>query len=395
MAIPLFTHRIVTCMLCTLALLSSITPAVSFADTAEAHQEVVAESTQESAPSLSEEAVEAKKSTSLMGRLLPLPIIITEPAVGEGLGAALVLFHKDKDDEIHRLQSASSITKHVKEKDKPETATAIFGAKTNNGTFGYGIGHQSTILDDTYRIQAAVGRAKVNAKYYLLGLPFKFTLDGYIGFADIKRRLFSTDIFVGLSTSLMSGNADFKISKEESEDYSLFDFDFTDNALGLNASYDSRDLKGMPKNGQHIKFDIWQHSKSLGGDFNYTIYNLKMNTFHQFGGFYVLAARLDTQYTGSDSTPFFAQPFVQLRGIPALRYQGLSAMTFEVENRFILSERWNISVFGGTGVVDFTESDPIFEEDIYSYGTGFRFKALKKQSAWVGFDVARGPEDWA
>ncbi len=54
---------------------------------------------------------------------LPIPIIITEPAVGAGLGLAIAYFHVPKklDAEIHKHQGPPSIS-------------VGFGAKTENGT---------------------------------------------------------------------------------------------------------------------------------------------------------------------------------------------------------------------------------------------------------------------
>ena len=37
------------------------------------------------------------------GKFLPIPIIITEPAIGEGIGAGLVYFHADHSSATSRL----------------------------------------------------------------------------------------------------------------------------------------------------------------------------------------------------------------------------------------------------------------------------------------------------
>jgi hypothetical protein len=45
-----------------------------------------------------EQHPEPRKEEKL-GKFLPLPIFIIEPAIGEGLGAALVYFHSEKKDD--------------------------------------------------------------------------------------------------------------------------------------------------------------------------------------------------------------------------------------------------------------------------------------------------------
>jgi len=61
---------------------------------------------------------------------LPVPIIITEPAVGYGLGVAVAYFHapKELDPEQHPHRGPPSIS-------------VGFAAKTENGTYLYGGAH--------------------------------------------------------------------------------------------------------------------------------------------------------------------------------------------------------------------------------------------------------------
>jgi len=93
------------------------------------------------------------------------------------------------------------------------------------------------------------------------------------------------------------------------------------------------------------------------------------------------------------NAPFFAIPWVTLRGIPAMRYQGNRVGVFEVEGRYNFSPKWAMLAFAGSGYV---ASDlPIIdtEQSIYSYGLGGRYRVFQAQNIWIGIDVARGPED--
>ena len=57
------------------------------------------------------------------GKILPLPIIITEPAIGEGLGAALIYFHGDPVEDAPTVSSPNSLKKTSREQTPPPTAT--------------------------------------------------------------------------------------------------------------------------------------------------------------------------------------------------------------------------------------------------------------------------------
>ena len=99
------------------------------------------------------EAIEsAKDAEDDKGNFLALPIVITEPAIGEGLGVGLIYFHGENEERLRsgdernktRVSTAGSMGKTGKEKRPPPTATGIFGFYTNNDTHGYGIGHSAS-----------------------------------------------------------------------------------------------------------------------------------------------------------------------------------------------------------------------------------------------------------
>jgi hypothetical protein len=91
---------------------------------------------------------------------LPVPIIITEPAVGYGLGVAVAYFHapKEIDHDVHPHPGPPSIT-------------VGFGAKTENGTYMYGAGHSGVWKDDHIRYLVAVAKMNVNMTFYPDGMP--------------------------------------------------------------------------------------------------------------------------------------------------------------------------------------------------------------------------------
>ena len=76
-----------------------------------------------------------------------------------------------------------------------------------------------------------------------------------------------------------------------------------------------------------------------------------------------------------------------------MRYQGERVAVAEIEGRYYVSENWMVNAFAGEGWVsreiDSFETGP----SIRAWGAGGRYRFLKDQNVWVGFDYAIGPED--
>ena len=333
-----------------------------------------------------ESSEETEKKEKRFGNFLPVPIIVTEPAVGEGLGAGLVYFHK-KPDAKPKVTSGRTLARTGRKQKPPPTATGVAGFYTNNDTYAFGIGHARTFKDDTWRMTAAAASARINATYYLGDLPFDFRMDGGAVFGTVKRRIGSSNWFFGLSASYVDAEARFFDLTSP-----VPDSEFTDVGVATMAIYDTRDDSMMPSTGQVIDLTVWKYDTGIGGDFDYWTSRLKINSFHKFGEKFVLGLRFEGS-TAEGDNPFYAEPFVKLRGIPALRYSGDFAGVVEVEGRYQLAERWAVLAFAGTGFVNEIDDVDDFADDINAWGIGGRWLALKKENVWVGIDLARGPED--
>ena len=89
--------------------------------------------------------------------------------------------------------------------------------------------------------------------------------------------------------------------------------------------------------------------------------------------------------------PFYALPYVTLRGIPALRCQGKRVGMAKVELRWNFLPRRAVLGFGGKGRV--YGDDPALEtqDDIIAGDFGGRYLFMPNEGLWLGVDVARGP----
>jgi hypothetical protein len=97
----------------------------------------------------------------------------------------------------------------------------------------------------------------------------------------------------------------------------------------------------------------------------------------------------------TEEAPFYAKPYVVLRGIPAMRFQDDRVVVLETEERWDLTGRWSLTGFVGVGKA-FPSFDEFSNKTLaYSVGDGFRYKIARLFNIYTGIDVARGNEDWA
>jgi len=327
------------------------------------------------------------------GRILPIPVFITEPAIGDGLGLVLAYFHPKKAvSNKDRMASLESIGNASSEQEPPPTVTGIFGAYTSNDTAAAGAGHMNTFKDDHIRFTAVAAWANVNSTFYLADRPFKFNLEGVLAYQETRFRFGDSRWFWGIGLSYLSADTAFRVDLPDGTPIELFPNDLKNVGLAGELAWDSRDNTSMPNSGQLLDLAIWRHDDAIGGDYSYWNGKLKLTSFHPFGEKIVLGLRLEYQAVSGD-VPFFAYPYVSLRGIPALRYQGDRVVIGEIEGRYNFSSKWAMIAYAGSGKV--SSNPPIFDsdQDIYSYGLGARYKIFDVQNVWVGIDIARGPEE--
>jgi hypothetical protein len=332
--------------------------------------------------------------SSKWGKFLPLPIFVTEPAIGEGLGATLIYFHQEDDEQKPKFTTSQEIGKTGERSKPPPVATGVFGFYTNSDTAAVGVGHSNSFADDHFRLRAAAVEARINSFFYIGDRPVGFQLEGSLLFADLKSRLGDSDAFFGLSMSYADAGNNYRLDEDEIDGVNLVDFDFVDAGLAASFIYDTRDNTILPADGYLLELTGWRYGETMGGEFDYDTTRLRGLWFNELGENYVLGARIDASSAYGD-VPFFAAPYVRLRGIPALRYQGEVAGAFELEARRHLGDRWSVSLFAGVGSVKVDEEQTETRDDIRTIGIGTRYLALREQDAWVGLDIASGPEDLA
>lgn len=108
---------------------------------------------------------------------LPVPMIITEPAVDNGLGLGLAFFHEAKKTKPSEGEHSTGAL--------PPSISAVFGAATGNDSWFAGGGHWGSWKNDSIRYLGGAGLTSVNLKFYgggdspNLSKGLKYNLDGW------------------------------------------------------------------------------------------------------------------------------------------------------------------------------------------------------------------------
>lgn len=314
---------------------------------------------------------------------LPVPIIITEPAVGVGGGVALVFMEKNNDPARKGHFS-------------PPTIKGIAAFGTDNGSKGAVGFYVKNWDEDRWRYSGAGGVVGMNLNFYgsegypgTEDLKLEYNLDGYFVFQDIRRRIGESNWFGGLRyiysqiETSFDGTAPPVVTNGS--------MDNTNAGLTVVASFDTRDNTMSPQVGLQAELRYNMYSEAFGGELDYNIADLDIQDFWKFNQTYGGAARLLIK-DADGGTPFYAKPFIDLRGIAKQRYQGDTAGSLELELRWNPVLRWQYSVFGGAGKA---HTDGFFEgtATAATYGIGLRYLVARLLGFRMGFDIARGPEE--
>ena len=192
---------------------------------------------------------------------MPVPIIITEPAIGYGGGMALAYFHKDRSDVKKR-------------KGLSPTFSFGAGAYTANNTWGLILGHQGSYLKDRIRYLGVVGYMSVNLTFY--GGPldigkgeYEFNMKGFLTLQEFLYRINKKrPFFMGLNYTYFNNNINFKTGLGIP---GLGELEAETNMGGLNSAFlwDGRNNSFTPTKGVYSLLEAGRFATYFGGDTDY------------------------------------------------------------------------------------------------------------------------------
>ncbi len=314
----------------------------------------------------------------------PLVIPITEPAVGYGAAGGLAFIDKPQGETDAGFGRPN--------------ITAIGGLATENGTWGAMAGDSRYWLDD--RLQTLVGGAyaSVNLDFYGIGEnsrlkshPLTYNLEPLAGVVQAKYRLGDSRVWGGLGYALATTDVEFD---DPAGTPGLPDFQQESRVGGLMPSltYDSRDTIFTPTRGTYVDTTAGLFSEALGGDGEFQRVSLIGMHYLPLRPKLTLGIRGDGILSFGD-VPFYLRPFVFMRGVSAMRYQGEHVAQVEAELRWQFWKRFSLVGFVGGGAAwnDFEHLDnPL---TVVTGGTGFRYELARKYGLHMGLDVAFGPDE--
>ncbi|WP_211208947.1 BamA/TamA family outer membrane protein [Cytophaga aurantiaca] len=322
---------------------------------------------------------------------IPLPTIITEPALGNfGVAIAPIFLHPKK-------RFLSDTTIKGKPQYVPPDITAGVLLYTANNSWGIGAARRGSWLKQRIRYQIASGYFNINMAFYrkILGEEEKFTFNFKVVpvYAQATRQIGLTHWYAGIQ--YLFANAKVGIEGEALPAF-VTNKEATPiiSAPGLIIEYDARDNMFSPNNGLKVHVNALASNEIFGSDFNYTHINSFAYYYFPVGKKLIGGLRGDYQQILGDA-PFYMLAYIDMRGIPIMRYQGDVTLLTEAEARWDFYKRWSAVFYGGVGNA-FNDWKKMSEAQwAYSAGTGFRYLIASKFKLRVGMDVARGPEQWA
>jgi len=314
---------------------------------------------------------------------IPVLVPITEPAVGYGAAGALVFVDRKPADEAGRYQRPNIM--------------AVGGLGTEKGTRGAFAGHLGTWMDGKLRTLAGVADADVNLEFFGLGgnrnpggegVPYTVSARG--GVVGASYRLGESAFWLGLNYALAKTNVAFDGPFSNLPGVSPADFGLRLAALTPSLTLDLRDNFFTPTRGWYVDLSVPLFREAVGSDRNFQTATLNAMHYRPLSERLFLSLR-GTAKTSSDGTPFYLRPFVALRGVEALRYQGDQAAEAEAELRWQLHPRFSLVGFLGAGVAQGSEAPGNRDKTVTSGGAGVRYLIARTYGLHMSADVGVGP----
>ena len=316
--------------------------------------------------------------------LLPIPIIITEPAVGYGGGLMLAYF-------------SQSIAERAQQGGKfiPPTIMMGGGFYASSRSYGGVAGIFRPVRRDRFRVLAALGATSLNLDFFgfdpegpLEDDPIPYHLDMLFGFARGQARIRTSPFFLGAHYTFLG--------TETSVDATLpaeippRDLRTDVAGVGLGVEFDTRNNFLYATRGMDINVNGTWYGPAVGGDETFSKYAVQGLFYGQATERWGYGLRFDMGFSSGD-IPFFMKPSLSMRGLTAGKYLSDVAALGEVEGRYSLDSRWTVLAFTGGGRVAEQVSDLGSAAGVWAGGAGFRYLMARQLGLASGVDLAVGP----
>lgn len=318
--------------------------------------------------------------------VLPIPMVITEPAVGVGGGVALMFLRNSMAESAQKArESGLAVSPDI---------WVVGGAATENGTKAAFVGGMKSFGDGRFKYRGGVGKADVNLAYYGTAggaTGIDYSLDGWMSSQQVLARLGKSDNWIGARWIYMNLSNKLDISGNPGAQLQPHEVTRKASGLGVTLEHDSRDNIFTPSKGWTGAIDAMFYDPDIGSATRFQSYRGHVFGYWPVRKDLVLAGRVDGR-AARGQVPFYMQPFIDMRGIPAARYQDRNTAVVEAEVRWNFTPRWAAVGFMGAGRAWGRSTSFDDAGSAVSKGVGVRYLLARKLGLWVGLDYARGPE---
>ena len=313
---------------------------------------------------------------------LPIPIVVTEPAIGYGGGVAGMFLRPRREAGTEGWA-------------RPDIS-AVGAFATENGTKGAFAADFTRWMDGRLRTLVGAGTGQVNLDFYGLGADrgsidqkVRYSLEFSGGVAQVNWQLAPKSPWaVGLR--YVYADVDPKLRQDALPPGLAEQARIKVSAPTAILEYDTRDNLFTPTRGVYAESSLLAARESLGSSDDFERFQQIVMGWLPLPNRITLGGRANYAWS-SNGTPFFLRPFVQLRGVPAMRFQGDSVGSIEVEGRWQFADRWTGVAFAGAGSARTRRDEFDATESVGSGGVGFRYRLARKFGMDVGMDIAHSP----
>jgi hypothetical protein len=275
----------------------------------------------------------------------------------------------------------------------PPSVSVLAGFATSDGSRGGGGGHFHSWKQDTWRLLGFAGRISLELESAGISTAagdrsLAYSLDSTLLLLEVSRKT-SARTRIGLRYVYADSEVGIE-GGDESADRSISGAS-TVAGLGLFLGFDSRDNLISPTKGHRFDLRPAYFGEIFGGDADYLRIDAAYTGYWHQGPLGV-GLRLDADWI-EDGAPFYAKPFISLRGVPAAALLGQEVLSAEPEIDWNVTSRWTLLAFAGAGRA--TNDFRVLGEtgrDVHTGGAGFRYLLARDLGLRAGLDFAWSSE---
>jgi hypothetical protein len=221
----------------------------------------------------------------------------------------------------------------------------------------------------------------------------QYSMDARLLNLNARYRLGSSNSLVGLGYIYGEMNARFKSGNPA---YAQDDNSNESKLGGVRLQYRYEDLDNFytPNKGLRGEVEVTFHDPAFGATATYQKAEASAYYYRPINESLKLGLRGTVEMSFGD-TPFYQLPFIGLRGVPAMRYQGESIAFTELELRWQAWNRVSLVGFCGAGVTSSDYQGEDWGESVFTGGVGIRYEIAREQGLHMGLDVGFSEETTA